>query len=240
MEFPSGAVYGDVQLVWDNCRSFNEPDSDICKTCDEAQQAFVAKWQQHGLSLPVADKKKKGRQSGSGRAEAEAGAAEKGKKKPDGRVDKLAKQREASASDKRNLEAQEAAAAGKPSVKRKRGQDSIDVEEEEEPSSSAAAQPKKKSKGAMVKVDLAPEKMSAGARLRKGLPPTPPSRISPRMATVAAGSNAAPTVAESGSDEASKAIPKGKSKSAAVHQGANKAKADPHSPVARRSSGRLK
>lgn len=228
-----------MQLVWDNCRGFNKPNSDICNTCDEAQQAFLAKWQQHGLSLPAADKKKKGRQSGSAKAEAEAAAAGKGGKQPDGKADKMAKQRELSASDKRRLGAQEAAAAGKPSVKRKRGQDSPGVEEEQS-SSSAAAQPKKKSKGAVVKEDVAPEKMSASARLRKGLPPTPPSRISPRMATVEAGSNAAPMAAESGPDEASKGNPKGKFKAAAVHQGINKAKADPDPPVSRRSSGRLK
>ena len=232
----SGAVYQDVQLVWDNCRSFNKPDSDICKTCDEAQQAFLAKWHQQGLPLPAADKKKK-RQSGPATAEAEAAAAGKGVKKPDSKGDRVAKQREASASDKRKSDAQEMAAAGKPSVKRKQGQDSA-AYEEEEPSSSVAAQPKKKSKGAMVKVNLAPEKMSAGARLRKGLPPTPPSRISPRMATAEAASNAA--AAESAPDEVSKANAKGKSKSAAVHQGVNKAKADADPPVARRPSGRLK
>lgn len=228
-----------MQLVWDNCRSFNKPDSDICKTCDEAQQAFLAKWQQQGLSQPAADKNKKGRQSGSSKAEAEAAAAGKGGKKPDGKGERVAKQREASAPDERRPGAQEAAAAGKPSVKRKRRQDPADVEEEE-PCSSAGAPPKKKNKGSVVKVDVAPEKMSAGARLRKGLPPTPPSRISPRMATVEAASQAAPTAAESGPDEASKANPKGKSKPAVAHQGTNKTKVDPDPPVARRSSGRLK
>ena len=228
-------MYQDVQLVWDNCRSFNKPDSDICKTCDEAQQAFLAKWLQQGLPLPAADKKKK-RQSGS--AEAEAAAAGKGMKKPDSKVDRVAKQREASASDKRKSDAQEMAVAGKPSVKRKRGQGSA-ADEEEEPSSSAAAQPKKKSEGALVKVELAPEKMSASARLRKGLPPTPPSRISPRMAT-AETTSAAPTTAESAPDEASKANAKDKAKSAVIHQGVNKVKADADPPVARRSSGRLK
>ena len=244
----AGAVFQDVQLVWENCCSFNKRDSDICKTCDEAQQAFLARWQQQGLPLPAADKKKKGRQSGP--ATAEAAAAGKGGKKPDVKREqdttrqgekaegKMTKRREASASD--TPVAQETAAVGKQPVKRKRGQDSADVGEEE-PSSSAAAQLKKASKAAVVKVDLAPEKMSAGARLRKGLPPTPPSRISPRMATAEAASDAAaPTVApESAPDEAPKANTKGKSKSAAL-QGANKAKPDSDPPVARRSSGRLK
>lgn len=238
-------MFQDVQLVWDNCRSFNKPDSDICKTCDEAQQAFLARWQQQGLLPPAADKKKKGRQPGPA---IEAAAAGKDGKKSDfkqeqdttrqrGKLEgKVAKQREATASDKPRPVAQETAAVGKLAAKRKRGLESADVEEEE-PSSSAAAQAKKASKAAVVKVDLAPEKMSAGARLRKGLPPTPPSRISPRMATAEAASNAA--ASDSVPDEAPKAQAKGKSKPAAS-QGANKAKMDSDPPVARRSSGRLK
>ena len=259
--FCSGAVYQDVQLVWQNCRSFNEPDSDICKSCDEAQQAFLARWQQQGLPQPDchpgADKKKKGGHTKAAAAEAEAAAARQSGKKPDGRQlqrDDDAMQRgkgagvgeilntakrgdRNSASDKRKFDAQaEGAAAGKPSVKRKRGQDSDDIEVD--PSSSAAAQPKKKSKGFLVKEDLAPEKMSAGARLRKGLPPTPSSRISPRMAAAEAAFIAAPVAA----DSAPKATvnPVGKSKTDALHQGAHKFKSESDPPVARRSSGRLK
>lgn len=242
-------MFQDVQLVWENCRSFNKPDSDICRTCDDAQQAFLARWQQQGLLPPAADKKKKGRQPGS--ATAEAAAAGKGGKQADVKREqdttrqrdkaegKMAKRREDSAADKPNSLAQEAAAVSKQPGIRKRGQESADVGQEAEPSSSAAAQPKKASKAAVVKVDLPPEKMSAGARLRMGLPPTPPSRISPRMATAEAASHAAPAASESVPDETPKAQAKGKSKPAAS-QAANKAKGDSDPPVARRSSGRLK
>lgn len=246
-------MYRDVELVWENCRSFNKPDSDICRDCDEAQQAFLARWQQQGLPQPDchvgADKKKKGRQSGPAAADAAAAAAGKGGKKPagsqtqreDGKAHKTAKQVESSKTkDKQKSDAREEAAAGKPSSKRKRGQDSAD-DDEAKPSSSAAAQPKK-SKGAQVKEELAPEKMSAGARLRKGLPPTPPSRISPRMAGAEAASQAASVAADTGPikvPEAS-AKPMSKSKPVATHQAGKKVKADPDPPVARRSSGRLK
>lgn len=244
-----GAVFRDVELVWQNCRSFNKLDSDICKDCDEAQQAFLARWQQQGLPQPDthagADKKKKGKQSGP----AEATAAGKGGKKPGGsqargendKAHKPTKQTGSSRTpDKRKADAQEEAAAGKPSSKRKRGQDSA-AHGEVDPSSSAPAQPKKESKGVAVKEELAPEKMSAGARLRKGLPPTPGSRVSPRMA----GAEAVPEASIAADhaltkEQAVTAKPVSKFKTAALHQGAHKVKADPDPPVARRSSGRLK
>ena len=66
---PVGAVLRDIDLVWANCRAFNEPDSDICALADEAQQALRIRWQQAGLPTvtpsdpphPPSAKKSKGR-----------------------------------------------------------------------------------------------------------------------------------------------------------------------------------
>ena len=59
----SGEVLGDVDLIWSNCRSFNEADSDICDLADQAQQALRMRWHQEGLPtvapLPPSAKKKK-------------------------------------------------------------------------------------------------------------------------------------------------------------------------------------
>ena len=60
----SGEVLGDVDLIWSNCRSFNEADSDICDLADQAQQALRMRWQQEGLPTvapipPSARKKQK-------------------------------------------------------------------------------------------------------------------------------------------------------------------------------------
>ena len=80
-------MYNDVELVWANCRAFNEPDSDICALADEAQKAFRTKWQQQDLpdqDARPARKKSKGKagkqqQSGDtskgGKAKQEAAAA---------------------------------------------------------------------------------------------------------------------------------------------------------------------
>lgn len=46
---PAGSILRDVDVVWANCRAFNEPDSDICALADEAQQALRIRWQQAGL-----------------------------------------------------------------------------------------------------------------------------------------------------------------------------------------------
>ena len=59
-----GEVLGDVDLVWANCRNFNEPDSEICDLADQAQQALRMRWQQEGLPTvtpipPCAKKQKK-------------------------------------------------------------------------------------------------------------------------------------------------------------------------------------
>ena len=67
--FRVGAVLRDVDLVWANCRAFNEPDSDISALADEAQQALRIRWQQAGLPTvtpsgpphPPSAKKSKGR-----------------------------------------------------------------------------------------------------------------------------------------------------------------------------------
>lgn len=49
MGMSTGEVLGDVDLIWSNCRSFNEADSDICELADQAQQALRMRWQQEGL-----------------------------------------------------------------------------------------------------------------------------------------------------------------------------------------------
>ena len=60
--FYSGEVLGDVDLIWSNCRGFNEADSDICDLADQAQQALRMRWQQEGLPtvapLPPSARKK--------------------------------------------------------------------------------------------------------------------------------------------------------------------------------------
>ena len=58
---------GDVDLVWSNCRSFNEADSEICDLADQAQQALRMRWQQEGLPtvtpIPPSAKKQKKKES---------------------------------------------------------------------------------------------------------------------------------------------------------------------------------
>lgn len=58
----SGEVLGDVDLIWSNCRSFNEADFEICDLADQAQQALRLRWQQEGLPtvtpLPPSARKK--------------------------------------------------------------------------------------------------------------------------------------------------------------------------------------
>ena len=72
-------------------------------------------------------------------------------------------------------------------AKRKRGEGSADDSKQPEQKSRGKGdqQPSKKSKSESHQ-QVAPEKLSASARLRKGLPPTPPLRISPRGATAEA------------------------------------------------------
>jgi hypothetical protein len=40
------AVAEDVRLVWRNCRTFNEPGSDVYKSCDELAGFFDQLWKQ--------------------------------------------------------------------------------------------------------------------------------------------------------------------------------------------------
>ena len=51
-----------MDLIWFNCRSFNEADSDICDFADQTQQALRMRWQQEGLPtvapLPPSARKK--------------------------------------------------------------------------------------------------------------------------------------------------------------------------------------
>jgi len=58
-----------VDLIWGNCRNYNEPDSEICDLADQTQQALRMRWQQEGLPIvtpitPAAEKKKDGKKHG--------------------------------------------------------------------------------------------------------------------------------------------------------------------------------
>lgn len=71
----SGEVLGDVDLIWSNCRSFNEPDSEICDLADQAQQALRMRWQQEGLPTvaPLSPSAAKKQRKGGKKAVLEAG-----------------------------------------------------------------------------------------------------------------------------------------------------------------------
>ncbi len=45
----AAAVAQDVRLVWRNCRTFNEPGSDVVKSCDELAGFFDQLWKQAKL-----------------------------------------------------------------------------------------------------------------------------------------------------------------------------------------------
>jgi hypothetical protein len=45
----AAAVHEDVRLVWRNCRTFNEPGSDVSKSCDELAGFFDQLWKQAKL-----------------------------------------------------------------------------------------------------------------------------------------------------------------------------------------------
>ena len=70
-----GEVLGDVDLIWSNCRSFNESDSDICDLADQAQQALRMRWQQEGLPTvaPVPPSAKRKQKKDGKKAALEAG-----------------------------------------------------------------------------------------------------------------------------------------------------------------------
>ena len=171
--FLAGDVYEDVERIWHNCHSFNKPESDICTTASEAQQAFHARWQQQGLLQHEVkpDKTKSGRSSKQAAPAAEA-AAGKGGKKQSGAKGKLEAATAAAASSRGKVAADDRGHKAQPvEKKQKRGSESVAT-------AIAAASSAQKSDAKQ----LAPEKLSASARLRKGLPPTPPVRISPRGA----------------------------------------------------------
>jgi Bromodomain len=44
-------VLEDVRLVWRNCRTFNEPGSDVYKACDELAGYFDQLWKQARLEV---------------------------------------------------------------------------------------------------------------------------------------------------------------------------------------------
>lgn len=264
----AGEVYEDVERIWHNCHSFNEPDSDIYAAASEAQQAFHAKWQQQGLPQHEVkpDKKKNSRPSkqAAAAAEAEAKAAGKGGKKQSkvkqeedavGRGKAAGSDRgrkskheendvlpstsarkaparggtEKSASKGRGSDARADLPAQQQSSKRKRGHSSVDDGELD-------ASLTMKSKGIVAQQEIAPEKMSASARLRKGLPPTPSTRISPRMAT----GEAAASETNQDAGPVSEGGVKGKGKASRQGQIGNADLQVKSDPVSRRTSGRLK
>lgn len=48
----ASAVTDDVCLVWHNCRTFNEPGSDVYQSCDELAGFFDQQWKQAKLPPP--------------------------------------------------------------------------------------------------------------------------------------------------------------------------------------------
>jgi hypothetical protein len=49
----ASAVADDVCLVWHNCRTFNEPGSDVYQSCDELAGFFDQQWKQAKLPPPL-------------------------------------------------------------------------------------------------------------------------------------------------------------------------------------------
>ncbi|KAL0019631.1 hypothetical protein WJX77_005620 [Trebouxia sp. C0004] len=230
----AGDVYEDVERIWHNCHTFNEPESDICTTASEAQQAFHARWQQQGLLQHEVkpDKTKSGRSSKQAAPAAEAAAGQGGKKqsgtkgKPEAAT-AAASGKGKSVADDRGHNAQPVEkGVSAPSFKQKRGNESVAT-------AKAAASSAQKSDTKQ----LAPEKLSASARLRKGLPPTPPVRISPRGAV-------ATSAGVPDGDATAAAKIKGKTKPSAKGSAASagnvQVKAGTDEPVLRRTSSRLK
>lgn len=166
----AGEVYDDVELVWANCRAFNEPDSDICALADEAQQAFKSKWQQQDLPEQDRPAKKKSRgkagkqpppnpnTTNSRNIAHEAGAAadDKASKKQKKWGGKADAQPSETAQPSRKGRAGRDSPAAQPSRRAKRAtadpEDSSDADKDVQPSSSAAAKSpdrgKQKPKGA--------------------------------------------------------------------------------------------
>ena len=237
-------MYEDVERIWHNCHSFNKPESDICTTASEAQQAFHARWQQQGLPQhEVKPDKTKSSRSGKQAAPAAEAAAGKGGKKQSGAKGKPEAATAATAAggkgkmaaDDRGHKAQpEEKGVSAPSSKQKRGSESSATMK-----AAAASAQKTDTK------QLPPEKLSASARLRKGLPPTPPIRISPR-GTAAQAASEAVAASEAAPDADATAAAKGKGKAkpgvkgSAASSGNAQVKLGTDEPVLRRTSGRLK
>ena len=230
-----------MERIWHNCQSFNEPDSDICATASEAQQAFHARWQQQGLPQHEVrfEKQKSGRSSKQAAAGAEAKDAGQGMKKKAGAKTETAV---AGVSDKVKKAEDDRGHTAKQdlpqSTKRKRGHESV---ANSDAVGASVEQPAGKSnRGTSQQQQIAPEKMSASARLRKGLPPTPSLRISPRGAAAEAVAEAPAT--EAGQNVVEEVAVKGKAKGGANERKPDSAqvKSEAGQTVPRRTSGRLK
>lgn len=228
-----------MERIWHNCQSFNEPDSDICATASEAQQAFHARWQQQGLPQHEVrfEKQKIGRSSKQAAAGADAKDAGKGLKK------KVAKTETAAAgvNDKAMKAANDRGHTAKQDLpqftKRKRDRESV---ANSDAVGASAEQFKGKSNRGTSQQQIAPEKMSASVRLRKGLPPTPSLRISPRGAAAEAVAEA--PASEAGQNVVEEVAVKGKAKGGASERKPDSAqvKSEAGQSVPRRTSGRLK
>ena len=46
-------VFWDVELVWDNCRTYNEAESQIVEDSNMLRRLFRTKWKASGLVIPV-------------------------------------------------------------------------------------------------------------------------------------------------------------------------------------------
>ena len=158
-------MYDDVELVWANCRAFNEPESDICALADEAQQAFKSKWQQQDLPEQDRPAKKKSRgkaskqpppdpdTTNSKKVTQEAGAAadDKASKKQKKRGGKADDQPSEAAQPSKKGRAGRDSPAAQPSRRAKRAtagpEDSSDADKDVQPSTSAAAKSPDRGKG---------------------------------------------------------------------------------------------
>ena len=230
-----------MERIWHNCQSFNEPDSDICATACEAQQAFHARWQQQGLPQHEVrfEKQKSGRSGKQAAAGAEGKDAGKGLKKKAGAKTETAAAGVSGKAKKAEDDRGHTAKQDLPqSTKRKHGRESV---ANSDAVGASAKQPEGKSKGGTNQQQhIAPEKMSASARLRKGLPPTPSLRISPRGAAAEAVDEA--PASEAGQSVVADVAVKGKAKGGASDRktDSGQVKSEAGHTVPRRTSGRLK
>lgn len=178
-QYLAGEVYKDVELVWANCRAFNEPDSDICEQAGDAKTAFKTKWQQQDLPVQDTQPAKKKSKGKSAKLQAEDTGTAKGKKgQPEAAAaadDDSSNRKQKKGASKLEAEGQQhskakpsrdSATTAEPGRKKKRGalaaaDASDDDESDVQPSATAAKSPqqgpgKKRKADAAVKHEQAP------------------------------------------------------------------------------------